>query len=112
MSTFIWTADRSPQKQAKPIVTQIKFGDGYEQRVASGINTNPKNWALNFSNRDVSEIDEIEDFLDARGGVEAFDWTPPNADTAIRVVVRSWTRTDLNSTYSSISFTAEQVFEP
>lgn len=112
MPSFEWTPDFGSSKSSKPTVTPIKFGDGYEQRAANGINTNPKTWNLNFRNRDVSDIDDIEEFLDARGAVESFEWTPPRASDPIMVVCREWNRTIDHAGTDSLTATFEQVFEP
>ena len=112
MSTFTWTAEFGAVKTAKPTVTAIKFGDGYEQRVAHGINTSPKSWNLRFQNRSTDEIDEIMEFLDARGGTESFDWTPPRESDSIRVVCREWSRSVDNPTTDSVSARFDQVYEP
>jgi phage-related protein len=112
MSTFTWTPDFRAQKQSKPTVTPIKFGDGYEQRVSNGINTNSGTFSLQFSNREVAEIDAIEAFLDARAAVESFDYTPPRSATAIKVVCREWSRVTESATMDSLSAKFEQVFDP
>ena len=39
--TFSWYPDASSQQSCKPAVQVTKFGDGYETRVAVGINTMP-----------------------------------------------------------------------
>jgi phage-related protein len=93
-------------------VTVVKFGDGYEARHTHGINPDLKVWNLTFRNRDVSEIDEIEEFLDARGAVESFDWIPPRAEDAIRVVCRQWERTIDKAATDSLTARFEEVAEP
>ena len=112
MSTFTWTPDFGAEQDNKPNVSRIKFGDGYEQRAAFGMNTNPQVWNLQFSNRDISEITAIDDFLRARGGVESFDWTPPRASDPLKFVCMDWSRGLVSAAYDSLSATFEQVFEP
>lgn len=111
METFTWQLDRQPRKRTKPDVKVIKFGDSYESRISSGMNRPQSSWAVSFNNRLVAEINSIEDFLEARGGVEAFEWTPPNSSTAIVVVCREWERVEVSSTYASLTTTFERVFE-
>ena len=50
---------------------------GWLQRLRFGLNTDLKVWSLKF---EVSETDAdtIETFLEARGGAEHFDWSPPD----------------------------------
>lgn len=112
MATFSYTPDFLSQKKTKPDVLQIKFGDGYEQRQAFGINTRAKVWSLSFKLRENSEADAIEAFLEARNGVEAFDWTEPYGSTAEKWVCREWSRTIEKAQRSTITCTFEQVFEP
>lgn len=116
MSVFTYTPDFGASRKSKPRVNAIQFGDGYEQRVATGQNRDPKVWALRFSNRSVDDIDAIEAFLEARvtasGTHESFDWTPPRADTAITVVCREWDRTIDHAETDSLAATFIQVFEP
>lgn len=89
MATFTYTPDFGARAQEKPRVLSSQFGDGYQQRVGDGINTNKRQWALTFAARTDSERDAILSFLRARNGVEAFDWTPPTG-AAGRWVCQEW----------------------
>lgn len=109
MSTFSYTPEFGASKQLRPRVTAIKFGDGYEQRVAQGLNTQLEIWNLNFANRSQVDADAIDAFLRARGGVESFDWTPPDAAASKKFVCREWTRVIQKANLYSISATFEQV---
>jgi phage-related protein len=111
METFTWTPSFTAEKSVKPDVRVIKYGDNYESRVASGLQRNPKKWSLQFLNREVSEGDAIDDFLDARGALEAFEWTPPDAASAIVVVCREWRKVISNGSYRSVYAVFDQVFE-
>jgi phage-related protein len=112
MSTFTWSVDANPTQTKKPQVNNIKFGDGYEQRVRHGINTNPQVWELSFANRDASEATAIDNFLDSMGGVTAFDWTPPGGNVALKFKCQSWNKVPGNGNMYSITATFEQVFDP
>lgn len=57
-------------------VRQSQFGDGYQQRVGDGINTNARSWSVSFNN-DATTIDTIQAFLDVEKGVTSFTWVPP-----------------------------------
>ena len=109
--TFTFTPDNGATKVKKPNVRSTQYGDGYEQRVTYGINQNPAVWQLTFSNRDYTETDAIEAFLDAREGTESFDWTPPNEATALKFICREWNVRTVNAAYKSLTATFEQVFE-
>lgn len=112
MATFTHTPDFGAQAAYKPRVRKSQFGDGYEQRMADGINSRPQSWSLQFANRDDSTTASILSFLETRNGVEAFDWTPPNEGTAIKVVCREWTKTVIKNNLNNVAATFDQVFEP
>lgn len=112
MAIFTYTPDFGAQVQIKPRVRAVAFGDGYEQRLADGINQQPQVWTLDWQNRDNSETAAIKSFLATRAGVEAFDWTPPNESTAILVVCREWNVTTVRFNLNNINATFTQVFEP
>ena len=98
-------------KSSAPNVRAIRFGSGYEQRAQFGIQQNPKTYNLTF---EVSETDAdtIEAFLDARGAVEHFQFTPPGESGAKNFVCRQWSKTIPYLNRATITATFEQVFEP
>lgn len=106
---FNWTPDLGAQQTMTPTVTQTKFGDGYELRIAQGVNFKPRSWSVTFS-KGSDEAMAILDFLEARGGIEAFAWTDPfnNAGT---YVCRQWSAAQAVFGVYSVSATFEQVFE-
>lgn len=112
MAVFTYTPDFGAQAAYKPRVRMAQFGDGYEQRQADGINNRPQAWTLQFNNRDNTETAAIKAFLEARNGVEAFDWTPPNEASAIRVVCREWQASTVRYNLNNLSMAFNQVFEP
>ena len=111
MATFTYTPDNGVSYEAKPNVRQIKFGDGYEQRAANGLNTMPKKWTLKFSMRNDTEADAITSFLEAQAGVTSFTWTDINNYTG-KYVCRSWTRVKERYNLNTINCEFDQVFEP
>ena len=98
------------QKKSQPNVRIAQFGSGYSQRTTFGINQNPKIYDLTF---EVSETDAdtIEDFLDARGGVENFDFTPPGESSSTKYICRNWSKSIPYLNRATIQATFEQVFE-
>lgn len=92
IQTFTWAPDFQSTGEYQPNVKVNSFGDGYEQRVAFGINTNPSKWTLYFTNRTDSEAIAIDAFLQAAGGVASFLWTPPGEGLAKKFVCRKWTK--------------------
>lgn len=110
-STGGTTPDFGAQKSSRPNVRIAQFGSGYSQRTTFGINQNPKIWNLRWTASSNSNADAIEAFFDARGGVEAFDWTPIEDSTAYKWICREWQRTHVYADINEITATFEQVFE-
>ncbi|MCL6620237.1 MAG: phage tail protein [Thermomonas hydrothermalis] len=108
MPAFTWPASYSASVEVAPRVTRAAFGDGYEQRVAAGINTLQRKWTLRFVGYDTA-LAPIEAFLIARAGVESFDWTPPSGDAG-KWVCRQWQRVHSGPQYGELTATFEQVF--
>lgn len=99
-------------KQSEPKVRSIAFGDGYEQRIRFGLNTNPKTWPLTFIVNDKGAA-EIEAFLDARAlDAASFTWTPPDTTTAYKWICKSWSKEIFDFNANRIQVTFEQRFEP
>jgi phage-related protein len=110
--SFTWTPDFGASKEVKPTVSKIQFGEGYAQRYTQGMNTTPSMWSLTFSNRSESEAQAIDDYLKEKGGVLAFEWTPPLETTPISVVCSTWNKNIVRANLATITATFEQVYEP
>jgi phage-related protein len=98
-------------KNSQPTVRRVQFGDGYSQRLVYGLNQDPKEWTLEF-NITETEAAEIETFLEARGGAEAFDWTPPDTNTSYRWLCSNWSKSIDDPFRAVIRTKFVQVFEP
>lgn len=112
MAVFTWNVDSGAVQNKKPRVSNIKFGDGYEQRVSYGINTNPQEWDLSFANRSEDESNEIDDFLTEHAGITSFEWTPPGQASALKFKCQEWVKVAQKGNFFSITAKFEQVFEP
>jgi len=113
LSDFTYTPAYSSQLKTAQRVRTASFGDGYEQRVADGINTQPEVWQLTFTNVDTATADAIEAQLKGYAGVTAFTWTPPGR-SQIKVVCDP--QNGIIHTYSTanmatITCVFRQVFE-
>ena len=73
--------DKTLTRQQTPRVRTQKFGDGYEQRLAEGINNIVDNFSLSFVNRAKAEADDILAFFETKAGVTAFDFTYPDTNS-------------------------------
>ena len=112
MATFpSITPSYGATKSSEPKVNAVQFGSGYEQRVVFGINQNPKVWDLSWNNITEANADTIEAFLDARGGQESFDWTPPAESNSYKWVCQQWNKQINYTGRATITATFRQVFE-
>ena len=112
MATFpSITPSYGASKSSQPNVRTVQYGDGYSQRLTYGLNQNPKQWDLTWQNITEANSDTIEAFLDARGGAESFDWTPPDGSTG-KWICPQWNKTIPYNNRATITATFIQVFEP
>lgn len=111
MATFTYTPDFGATLNQKPAVRAVKFGDGYEQRLVYGINTQPQIWDMKFVNRDDTEAGGIVSFLSGQNGQAWFYWTPPGASSALKFICRDWTRVVERNNLNTVSCKFEQVFD-
>ncbi|MFL1527830.1 phage tail protein [Pseudomonas sp. O230] len=109
MPTFTWRATYDASKTVTPTVKVIKFGDNYEQRQGTGINRQPRKFALMFKNK-INVIAEIDAFLAARGAIDAFNYTHPGQSIGV-FVCREWVRTNIALGVDGLSATFEEVYE-
>lgn len=110
MPTFTYTPDYGASYEIKPNVRVTKFGDGYEQRQANGLNTQAKTWKLKFSLRSDTEASAIISFLSSQGAVSSFDWTDIYGGAG-KYVCRSWEQVKDRHNLNTIVATFDQVFE-
>lgn len=111
MATFTWTPSFTATQSSQPRVRKTQFGDGYEHRVRFGLNTDPKEWELEFNERSDAERNQIEAFLKARGGVESFTWIDPLGRSA-QFCCEEWQVTLNACNFNNIRATFREVFEP
>lgn len=114
-STFI--PDRTMQRTSKPKVYRASFGDGYEQRIAQGINNISESYSVSFVNREKTEIDDIVAFFDSLNGVTNFSFTFPDSNAggnekSIRVVCEDYSLTYTNDEFYGCQATFRRVYEP
>jgi phage-related protein len=74
----------------EPKIVKAQFGDGYAQRRPAGINTQARMWNVDMKNIDTKTANDVLAFLEARNGVEVFNWTPPRTTTEQSVLAPSW----------------------
>lgn len=106
------TPDFGASKKSSPKVRIAEFGSGYSQRSTFGINQDPKEWSLRWSYLTSDDADTIEDFLEARAGVEAFDWSPIDDTSTYKWICKAWSKEMPFANAFNISAVFVQVFEP
>ena len=113
MANFPTTVNPSygSRKISEPKIRIAQFGSGYSQRSTFGINQNLKQYQFNWNNITETQADEIETFLDARAGVENFDYTPAGESASKKMICRQWNKTIPYLNRATISATFEEVAE-
>lgn len=109
--------DRSLSRASAPKVLVAKFGDGYEQRVADGINSIEENFSISFVNRTKEEIDDITGYFSSLAGATSFNYTisdsnvSPSGETTIKVICDQWDTVYVNVDVYSCNATFRRVYE-
>ena len=108
--------DKSFSTNSKPRILKIQFGDGYEQRIAEGINNLTQNYSITFNNRPKEVIDDIIAFFINKGGTTAFDFTYPDSnagggETTVKVVCEDFNQTYSYNDFYSCTATFRRVYE-
>lgn len=109
MSDFTYQPTYGAKVAHAPRVRVAPFGDGYEQRVADGINVDMQSWDLTFV-KATATIDAIDTQLSGYGSVTRFTWTP-KGKSEIKVVCRQWTRTYSDKGVDTLTAKFDQVNE-
>ena len=111
IQTFGWGVSLGSEQEFNPRVLEARFGDGYGQRTGDGINNIGESWPVMIK-ADETTANAALAFLAARGGYEAFYWTPPITGAAqILVVCKQWRRRPPAAGWHRISATFEKVYE-
>jgi phage-related protein len=116
--TLVATPDTALTKSSTPKVLKISFGDGYEQRIADGINSLAENYSLTFNNRTKEAIDDIVLFLDTQKNVNKFLFTMPDTNNTtrtgekdVKVVSTDYTTSYDYEDFYSLTLSLKRVFE-
>ena len=79
LTSTVRRPDKLMQASSTPNILSANFGDGYQQRIAKGINNLQQQYVVSFANRTKEEIDDITAFFTNKGGVTKFDFTIPDS---------------------------------
>lgn len=111
----VWTPPRSPDAPAEgsetPQVNVARFGDGYRQRAAKGLNHIDMTLTVTFSNLYAVDKDAILQFVRARRGVEPFWWQQPD-ELMRRWVATRWQLTQQGWDRWAVSVQMERDWSP
>jgi phage-related protein len=112
-SDQVVTADRGLSRNTVPRVLVARFGDGYEQRVADGVNAKDQTFMITFNNRAAADIYNIEKFFNENTG-KAFTFTVADkaGNTAQKVVCEDYNITYISENFHSITANLRRVYEP
>lgn len=107
--TFIWQPDLGADCNEEPLVTVTKFGDGYESRLPTAINSQPQVWTVAFT-KNLAVTREIKSFLRRHGASKKFIWTTPDGEPG-QYVARKWQTKQIGFGVFQVTTSFEQVFE-
>ncbi len=110
MTTFTWIPSIGASLTIRPTVKRVAFGDGYEQRLAFGLNTQPEVWSLEFRSRTSADAAAIDGFFRERGAVQPFVWTSPSGLTG-KFTCEEWSRSVDEPNIETVRATFKQVFD-
>lgn len=115
-TVFEWLPSRNPTRRMAPKINSINFGDGYSQISPKGINNIAQEWTLEFKNRDLVEINNIENYLKDKHGFISFPWVNPLDKNSINVKCDNWTKTTIvmvseTKGYGSLRATFKQTHD-
>lgn len=107
--------DKGLNSSNTPRTFTVEFGDGYEQRIANGINALAQSFSVSFNTRPKAEIDDIIAFFVNKAGVTAFSFTYADSnnsgETTIKVVCEDWSQSWDYDNFYSASATFRKVYE-
>jgi len=108
--------DKNLNRTSSPRVLKATFGDGYEQRIADGINNIQEEYSIAFNNRTKEEIDDITAFLASKNGVTSFDFTIPDSnnsgESTVKVVCEQYNQNYTYGDFYGCTAMFRRVYEP
>ena len=108
--------DKGLTRQTEMKVLKSQFGDGYELRLADGINTKEQSLNVSFTTRPKAEIDDLIKFFEDLGGVTKFrfdleDSNEGSSEESIFCICDNWNQTWAFDNFYSLSATFRRVYE-
>tara|TARA_A100001015_G_C14492950_1_gene519964 strand:+ start:43 stop:438 length:396 start_codon:yes stop_codon:yes gene_type:complete len=108
--------DKGFARSNTPRVLLANFGDGYEQRLADGINVLDQTMTLSFTTRPKAEIDDLVAFFESLGGVSTFkfnieDSNEGSSTETLICICSQWNQTWAYDNFYSLTATIRRVYE-
>ena len=108
--------DKGLSKSNTPVIFVAEFGDGYEQRIANGINNLKQKFNVSFATREKAEIDDIVGFFESTNGVTAFNFTFADTNASgneetVKVYVTQFSQNWDYDDYYTLNATFKRVYE-
>ena len=108
--------DKGMSRSNEPVIFKAEFGDGYQQRIANGINNLKQEFSVSFATREKAEIDDIIGFFESTNGVTAFDFTFADTNASgneetVKVYVSQFTQNWDYDDFYTLSATFVRVYE-
>jgi len=114
--------DKGVSVENSPNVRVSQFGDGYQQRLSYGLNSNRQTLSASFTDRSKEEIDAIVTFFESLQGVRSFEVTLPYGgdgvpatidptEKTLRVICSQWNQIYTYDNFYSLTAQFKRVYE-
>ena len=108
--------DKGLTLKTTPSVIVADFGDGYQQRLADGINTLRQEFTIAFASRPKAEIDDLVAFFESLNGVTKFrfdleDSNEGSSTESIFCICDTWNQTWAYENFYTLTATFRRVYE-
>lgn len=98
-------------KTTTPRILETKYGDGYRQRMADGINSLEQQYEAGWENITTAEKNALIALFVGWGGWDAFSWTIPGDSLATVWTCKSWKETPKTPGYWDLSASFQREFD-
>lgn len=109
--TFTWERQSGAVGKITHRVVATQFGDGYQQVVPDGLNTESQSWPLTFEGG-MNYVKPILAFFKRHKGAKSFYWTPPGEDAPLFFRADTISFTSMGGGVYQVTAEFKQVFYP
>ena len=103
---------QASNRTTTPDILKMNFGNGYEQRMANGINYLRDNWQVSWEGLNVTDRNKVVTFLQSISAGDYFTWTTPFDGASKKFVLDGgWSMSDNGGVVFTINATFRQVFD-